>query len=98
MRKISRKRLGSKEHQAAVDDRQDERPRCIQGATITSWNGPPEIDLEALFAKPANGPSVTGAGTAPARENRREQGTVALSDGTQITFANPYQFKTVAVD
>ena len=61
MRKISKAVLNPLD-----SDYMDLRPRCIPGATITSWNGTPEIDLSQLFAKPGNGPTVTGstAGTA----------------------------------
>ena len=41
-------------------DRLDARPRGISGATITSWDGPPEVNLEALFSGQVT-TSVTGA-------------------------------------
>jgi hypothetical protein len=91
MRKISKSRSAIDRQSPADDNRLDERPRGISGATITSWNGSPEIDLDALFAGSANGPTVAGA--APVGVRDRE--TVALSDGTRITFSDPKQFKCV---
>ena len=93
MRKISKSRSAFDEPYLVDDNGSDALPGRIQGATITSWHGSPEIDLDALFAKSSNGATV--AGSAPASTNYLEQGTVALSDGTRITFTNPNQFKAV---
>jgi hypothetical protein len=63
--------------------------------TITSWNRPPEVDLAALFAKPAHGGSVTGSGFRsgePAASALTPGKTVALSDGTEITFSTTSHF------
>ena len=71
----------------------DDRPRRIPGATITSWHGSPEIDLDALFERSANGPTVAGA----AMPRRHEKDTIALGDGTRITFSGTSQFKPVLI-
>jgi hypothetical protein len=84
MRKISNTRDGSRS--AWDQENLDHRPRCIPGATITSWHGSPEIDLSVLFASPPTGTTV--AGSASATSYRPERSTVSLSDGTKITFAN----------
>jgi hypothetical protein len=78
-------------------DLSDARPGRIQGATITSWTGPPEIDLGALFAKPAGDATVGGGGQRiePIEAVQSGSGTVRLSDGTQITFATAGQFTVV---
>jgi hypothetical protein len=93
MRKVSKSK-------SAIDDRYtehhleaDERPRRIPGATITSWHGSPEIDLDALFEQSASGPTVAGA--ARKFPDRRGKETISLSDGTRITFSGTNQFKTV---
>ncbi len=73
------------------------RPGRIHGATITSWNGPPEVDLLALFAKPAGDATVGGGGRRiePMDSRQLSAGTVRLSDGTQITFTTAGQFTMV---
>lgn len=71
----------------------EERPRRVPGATITSWHGSPEIDLDALFERPANRPTVAGA--AQIAPDRPAKETVSLSDGTRITFSRADQFKPV---
>ena len=78
-------------------DLDDARPGRIRGATITSWNGPPEVDLAALFARPSGQASVTGSGqvTVTADPKPAEPGIVQLSDGTQITFATAGQFTVI---
>jgi len=86
MRKISRTGFANGEHDAFDVERSDPRPRRIPGAIVTSWHGSPEIDLDALFAKGAP-LSASVAGGASANGNRTGRGTVALSDGTRITFA-----------
>ena len=75
----------------------DARPGRIRGATITSWNGPPEVDLAALFARPSGGASVTGSGQATKTPETKPAtpGIVQLSDGTQITFATAGQFTVI---
>jgi len=81
--------------QSGNPDEPEALPGRIKGATITSWRGPPRVDLEALFAKPATGATVggsggTGPGGPPAERDEASGAkakTVSLSDGTQITFA-----------
>lgn len=88
MRKISKTRSARHDRYALEVELPDTRPRRIQGATITSWSGPPDIDLTALFARPASGVTVTGA--APDGGSQKgcpPEGTVSLSDGTRIKFA-----------
>ena len=92
MRKISNTRDGSRS--AWDQENLDHRPRCIPGATITSWHGSPDIDLSVLFASPPTGTTVAGAGSATSA--RPERSTVALSDGTKITFSNSSHFKAAA--
>jgi hypothetical protein len=94
MRRISKTRTGHDERNPVGYDRTQERPLHVPGATVTSWNGSPEIDLDALFAKPAGGATV--AGGTPGAANHRDPETVSLSDGTRITFADPDQFRPVA--
>jgi hypothetical protein len=93
MRKISQFKsaidnLCTEDHTGA-----DERPRRVPGATITSWNGPPQIDLDALFDRSASGPTVAGA--AKASPDRAKDNTVSLADGSRITFVRPNQFESV---
>ena len=77
-------------------DLTDARPGRIQGATITSWNGPPEIDLAALFARPTGEATIAGGGQRiEPIEAAPPSGTVHLADGTQITFATAGQFTVV---
>ena len=68
----------------------DANPGRIHGATITSWNGPPAIDLASLFAGASSKISVGGSGQPPQftpAEQTTNSSTVSLSDGTKITFA-----------
>ena len=68
----------------------DANPGRIHGATITSWNGPPEIDLALLFGNSSSKVSVSGGAQPPqfASVNRgSEPETINLSDGTKIIFA-----------
>ena len=76
-------------------DRLDARPRGISGATITSWDGPPVADLEALFAKPRDQLSVTGADSQPISS----AGWVSIerSKVELVTFTTPERFLTVAI-
>ena len=67
------------------DDRVDTRPRGISGATITSWDGPRNIDPDALFAASDRQVSVIGAASAEAPADE------------QISFASISQFATIAV-
>ena len=85
MRKLSKTRSAHDKQYKADDANLDTRPRGIAGATITSWNASIEIDLTSLFARSAPGTSVTGS--ASAGPVGFERNTVALSDGTKITFA-----------
>jgi hypothetical protein len=90
MRKISHARL-IREKQNRIDtELSDPRPRRIPGATITSWHGSPQIDLDALFSQPRSGPTVASATLATG--SRHAPATVSLADGTKITFALSSQF------
>jgi len=93
MRKISQSQ--SSINNVNTDDHTygDERPRRVAGATITSWNGPPQIDLEALFAGSGAGPTI--AGGARSASDQPANATVTLTDGNCITFVGQSQFKTV---
>lgn len=100
MRKISKTR--STAARGAMDaDLRGNRPLRVPGATITSWRGPPDIDLNAIFSRPASGVTVAGAGAGQDDHNLRSMaecrtpGTVSLSDGTTITFATAVQSDTV---
>jgi len=68
----------------------DASPGRIHGATITSWNGPPDIDVTSLFANAASKVSVGGGAQSPQLTpagQATDASTVRLSDGTKITFA-----------
>lgn len=77
------------------DDRLDARPRGISGATITSWDGPPEVDLEALFSRSDDHVSVTGSASqaVPAASPT----PVDVPKDEQVAFTTPDQFATVAI-
>jgi hypothetical protein len=90
MRKLSTTRLNKSQQDALDAERADTGPGRIHGATITSWHGTPEIDLDALFARAPLGATV--AGGACDEPARYVSSTVALSDGTRITFAESGQF------
>jgi hypothetical protein len=93
MRKITQSKSAIDNQCTEDHTLEDGRPRRIQGATITSWNGPPRVDLEALFDRSTGGPTVTGAArTVP---DRPVSETVALPDGSRITFVSADQFKSV---
>jgi hypothetical protein len=73
----------------------DAGPGRIHGATITSWNGPPEIDLASLFAHTPSGVSIGGSARTPnpmQTQAPARPATVCLSDGTEITFAGSGTF------
>jgi hypothetical protein len=93
MRKISKAKSAIDNQYIEDPNDVDERRRRIPGTTITSWNGSPEIDLGAVFARPANSPTVAGA--TKAAPDRAARDTVALTDGTQITFSRADQFTNV---
>jgi hypothetical protein len=93
MRKISQARSAIDNLHTEDQTDADERPRRIPGATITSWHGAPQIDLDALFERSTSGPTVAGA--AKAGSDRTVNNTVALSDGSRITFVGSNQFKSV---
>jgi hypothetical protein len=97
MRKVSQTRFAknpAKDDRDAVSAAQsDSRPRGVAGATITSWHGSAQVDLTALFAGRNEGGSVSGA--AGTGEQRPAEAAVALSDGTEITFATPADFTEV---
>jgi hypothetical protein len=77
-------------------DRLNARPRGISGATITSWDGPPpEVDLEALFSKPDNHVSLTGAESQPVRTASRP--AADTPEDEPVTFTTPDRFVTVAI-
>jgi hypothetical protein len=100
MRKISKTRTSNLDRNAIDTDLGDSRPLRIPGATITSWPGSLEIDLDNFFARPLAGPTVAGAVSADIIQAERPQadrpnkGTVSLSDGTRITFVTASQFDT----
>ena len=76
------------------DDQFDGRPRGISGATITSWDGPPEVDLETLFSNPDNQVSVAGAGSQTVRA-ASPAATVPTKD-EPVSFTTIERFVTVA--
>jgi hypothetical protein len=93
MRKISQSKSAIDNLRTQDQTYADERPRRIPGATITSWNGAPQIDLDALFEQSTSGPTVAGA--AKSGPTRPADDTVSLTDGSRITFVGPNQFKSV---
>jgi hypothetical protein len=98
MRKISKTRSSNLDRIEMDTDPGDTRPLRIPGATITSWAGSLDIDLDNLFARPPPGATVAGAVSAKVTETgeppvgRLNRRTVSLSDGTRITFATESQF------
>lgn len=96
MRKISKTRPAVRKGYAVDVELDDNRPRRVPGATITSWPGTIDLDLTMLLANPKNGATITGgANQAPAasRDRYLNNTTVALSDGTRITFVTSSQLK-----
>jgi hypothetical protein len=77
------------------DDRLDARPRCISGATITSWDGSPDIDLDTLFSKSNDQVSLTGAASTPV--STKGQTAENKPNNEPLTFATLDQFKTVTI-
>lgn len=110
MRKTSKTRTPCLSNDMVDTELRNARPLRIPGATITSWPEAADVDLDDLFARPSPGATVSGSGSddvnhdnrAPIRNlrgvrqrnNSRKDGTVALSDGTRITFAIANQFET----
>ena len=88
MRKIGKSRSATDDRYADNSGASDERPRRVPGATVTAWRGSQSIDFDALVGTPSGGPTV--AGTARATTAPGAKQTVALSDGTRITFANSF--------
>jgi len=96
MRKISRARPPNPDRPIFDTYREDTRQRRIPGATITSWSGAAHIDLAAFFGRTVSDTTVTGAASGNAEPfSRTARGTVALSDGTRITFATVGPFDMV---
>jgi hypothetical protein len=105
MRKISKSRPSNLDGDSLDTDLRSTRPLRIPGATITSWSGSTDIDLDSLFARPQPGASLAGSsegtdlsgisGDKPPVVVCPTPGTVSLSDGTRITFATAGQFDIV---
>lgn len=98
MRKISKTRSHNHDRSATDSDPKDTRPLRIPGATITTWPGSVDIDLNIFFARRDCDPTVAGAisedltqSVVPAA-GRPNPSTVSLSDGTRITFATADEF------
>ena len=88
MRKLSKTRSTNLKQDTLDGYPSDTRQRRISGATITSGPQSPDVDLDAFFARPADDATVTGAASGKTPQaNRPIEGTVSLSDGTQVTFA-----------
>jgi hypothetical protein len=77
------------------DDRLDARPRGISGATITSWDGLRDIDLDVLFSKPNDQVSLTGAASTPV--NPKGQTADNNPQDEPLTFTTLGQFKIVTM-
>ena len=90
VRKLSNARSRGQGRDLSLNEQQDTRPRNIPGATVTSWHGPLDVNLDAFFAQRGTDTTVTGAAA-----SRSAAGTVSLSDGTRITFLSPDQFNVV---
>jgi hypothetical protein len=98
MRKLSKTRSSDPRRSTLDTYLADTRQRRTPSTTITAGAGPPDIDLEAFFASPASDATVTGAvPNHTARAGGPAEGTVALSDGTRITFATDSQFDIVGL-
>ena len=96
MRKL-RRRLVARSVDPPGVELDDAPPGRIPGATITSWDGPPDIDLAAFFAGSHTGESVAGSrrhSAPPEAKPAPAKKTVCLSDGTEITFAATNQSVT----
>jgi hypothetical protein len=61
MRKISKIRSSDLDRTAREGYVENSRPLRIPGATITSWSAAPDINLDALFARPIPGATIAGA-------------------------------------
>jgi hypothetical protein len=77
------------------DDRIDARPRGVSGATITSWDGPPEVDLEPLFSKPDDHASLGGAVSQAAGSVSRVAADTSKYE--LFTLTTPERLVTVAI-
>jgi hypothetical protein len=75
--------------QLSFDDRLDDRPRCVPGATTTSWHAP-EVDLDTLFTEPTDRPTVSGA--APGEVKIAARDASAPAKDTPITFVTMDRF------
>jgi hypothetical protein len=90
MREIRKFKTAVNDQYTENENDLDERPRRIPGDTITSRNGSPEIDRGSLFEWRADASTVAGSSN-----SRVAMDTVALADGTQVTFSCANQFRIV---
>jgi hypothetical protein len=98
MRKISKTRAVGRQGYAVDIELGDTRPRRVPGATITSWPGSIDLDLTMVLANPRDGATIDGGTkpTVPVSEDKNlNNTTVALSDGTRITFVTASNMKLI---
>jgi len=72
-------------------------PGRIHGASITSWNKPPDIGAPPFLADDPSRVTVGGSaatGDPAGRLHHSRPGTVRLSDGTQVTFSPTARLET----
>jgi hypothetical protein len=70
-----------------ASDIRDTGPGRIRGATVTSWPGAVDVDLMAFLSNATLETTITGSSSGSATPQVSSGKTVALSDGSQITFA-----------
>jgi hypothetical protein len=76
-------------------------PGRIHGASITSWNKPPDIGVPPFLSDNASKGTVGGSGATgdPTDQSAYARpSTVRLSDGTQVTFSPSARLETPTGD
>lgn len=110
MRKISKAKFARSGRVEADREFINSGSGRVQGSTITSWPGPPVIDLAELFSRPMSlnasntypaeqdSATITGAtGSKVKQPERPQKATLSLSDGTTITFATAERIAIISV-
>jgi hypothetical protein len=89
MRKISKSRPSNLDGGSLGTDLRSTRPLRIPGATITSWSGSLDIDLDRLFARPQLGASVAGANSPESTNDKRPGDDKRLGDDKRAGVDRP---------